>query len=105
MKIEQSQYPVVPSERVPQLKARSSFRQKGGEFSNRLGKIHTSKTTKKIHSLTKDPLFRQVSAEAVDRYDPSGKPLSDVSGISSEQIEKLWFRQKIEICPFIDIFV
>jgi len=30
---------------------------------------------------------------------------SDFSSISSEEIDRLWVRQRIDICPVVDIYV
>jgi hypothetical protein len=73
--------------------------------SARLPGIHPRQAIEKIHSFPRDSFVRQVFREATDYNDLDGESLSNSASISSRQIEKLWVRQKIEICPFIDIFV
>jgi len=105
VKIEQSQYPIIVPNRVPQRKAVSPSSQKNRGLSTRLDRIHPSNTSKKIRSFGGDPLVVDVFSAAIGFDDSGGRFPSNPSSISSKQIDKLWFRQKTEICPLIDIFV
>ena len=103
--MEHVQLPAIVPGHPPRPRARLSLDQKSRDLSSQPGKIHTAETPRRVYQLVKNPLGGQVSPQAIDWNDPGRKPRPDVSKISSEQIDRLWFRRKIEICPVIDIFV
>lgn len=104
MKVGRMHYPVISSGQIPQSGSRFYPRQKSRELSTRSARSDTLALTNKHHSVERNPLVKRASSRPTGYFDrggkdPSGKP------ISSHQLEKLWFRRKIEICPQIDIYV
>ncbi|NIQ37888.1 MAG: hypothetical protein GTN81_04770 [Proteobacteria bacterium] len=104
MKVGRVHYPVISSEQIPRSGSRLTYRHKSKELPIRPARSDTLTLTKKHHSAERNPLVKRASSQLRGYFDRGGKGLPD-RPISSHQLEELWYRQKIEICPLIDIYV
>ncbi|NIO04580.1 MAG: hypothetical protein GTN74_08190 [Proteobacteria bacterium] len=104
MKIGRIEYPRILSKEISHPEGRPSFGPKGGAFSTHSGRIRVSKTTVRYPSATENQLVRKPCAGAIRYEDRGEKPGSNCLHNFSEEVDKLWFRQKVEVCPLIDFY-